>query len=304
MNIGIDLGGSHIGVGIVDNNAHIISKVEEDLKKENINDIENILQDKIVELINKILIDNGMEINQISKIGIACPGEAIDGCMKNIVNLGIINFPIVDKLQHKLNYKNISVRNDEKCAAIAEKKYGSLLNVQDGVFLCIGTGIGGAAFLNGKMLIPKRNSGFEFGHMVIEKNGKKCKCGNNGCFEAYASMKNFKIDIAHILQSDKVDSRVLLNVLKENINQEKINIAIEEYLDNLVVGLSNITNILEPEIISIGGGFCYYKDILWDILNSKFETTSLLFNKSNRPKLQIAKFGNDAGIIGASIDRI
>lgn len=304
MNIGIDLGGSHISVGLVDNNAHIISKVEEDINREGIHDIENILQTKIAEFVNKILRDNNIDIGQINKIGIACPGEPINGCMKNIVNLGIFNFPIVEKLKNKLDYKDISIRNDAKCAAIAEKKYGSLQNVQDGVFLCIGTGIGGAAFFNGKMLSPKKNSGFEFGHMVIEKNGKKCKCGNRGCFEAYGSMMSFKIDIAHILKQEKVDSRVLLKILKENIEQENVNIVIEEYLDNLVVGLSNITNILEPEMISIGGGFCYYKDILWSRLDNKFKTTNLLFNKANRPKLQIAQFGNDAGIIGASIDRI
>lgn len=304
MNIGIDLGGSHIGVGIVDSNAHIISKVEEDINKEDIRDIENILQIKIVKFINKILRDNDIDISKIDKIGIACPGEPINGCMQNIVNLGIVNFPIVEKLKNELNYKNISIRNDAKCAAIAEKKYGSLKNVQDGVFLCIGTGIGGAAFLEGKLLVPKKNSGFEFGHMIIEKNGKQCKCGNRGCFEAYGSMKNFKIDIAHILKQEETNSRKLLKLVKENIEYEKVDIVIEEYLNNLVVGLANIANILEPEIISIGGGFVYYRDILWNRLSNKFESTNLLFNKANRTKLQIANFGNDAGIIGASIDRI
>ena len=304
MNIGIDLGGSHIGVGIVDSNAHIISKVEEDINKEDIRDIENILQIKIVKFINKILRDNDIDISKIDKIGIACPGEPINGCMQNIVNLGIVNFPIVEKLKNELNYKNISIRNDAKCAAIAEKKYGSLKNVQDGVFLCIGTGIGGAAFLEGKLLVPKKNSGFEFGHMIIEKNGKQCKCGNRGCFEAYGSMKNFKIDIAHILKQEETNSRKLLKLVKENIEYEKVDIVIEEYLNNLVVGLANIANILEPEIISIGGGFVYYRDILWNRLSNKFESTNLLFNKANRTKLQIANFGNNAGIIGASIDRI
>lgn len=304
MNIGIDLGGSHISIGLVDQNASIISKVEEDINREEIHDIENILQAKIVEFINKLLMENDIDISQINKIGIACPGEPINGCMKNIVNLGIINFPIVEKLKNKLNYKNISIGNDAKCAAIAEKKYGSLKNVQDGIFLCIGTGIGGAAFLNEKMLIPKKNSGFEFGHMIIEKNGRQCKCGNRGCFEAYGSMRNFKMDIARILKQEKCDSRVLLKVLQENAEQGNVDIVIEEYLDNLVIGLSNITNILEPEMISIGGGFCYYKDILWSRLDNKFKTTNLLFNKANRPELKIAQFGNDAGIIGATIDRI
>ena len=304
MKIGIDMGGSHIAVGLVDSSARIISKIEEDINKESIRDVDEMLGVKIVEFINKILQDNNIKINEIEKIGIACPGEAVNGCMQNVVNLGIKNYPIVEILKNKLNYRNISIRNDAKCAAIAEKEYGSLKMVQDGVFICIGTGIGGAAFYNRELIVPRRNSGFEFGHMIIEKDGKQCKCGNKGCFEAYGSMKNFKKNISHILKQNEFDSKKLLKELKNNINNEKINFEIEEYLNYLVVGLSNITNILEPEIISIGGGFNYYKDILWNRLNNKFENTNLLFNKEKRPKLEMAYFGNDAGIIGAAIDRI
>lgn len=303
MNIGIDLGGSHIGIGIVDENAKIVAKIEEDNKNYNEN-IEKVIEVKIIELINKLLEENNLSINQISKIGISSPGEPKDGCMRNIVNLGIISFPIVEILKSKLNFNNISIKNDAKCAGLAEKEFGSLKDVEDGVFLCIGTGIGGAAFLNGKMLKPKRNSGFEFGHMIIKKDGNICKCGNRGCFESYSSMKKLKIDLAKELNVDEKNSKDILKELNYNIKDEKINNIIEEYLDNLLVGLSNITNILEPETIVIGGGFTYYKEILWNRLKEKFETTNLLFNKEKRPVLKLAKFGNDAGIIGASIDRM
>lgn len=304
MNIGIDLGGSHIGIGIVDENAKIIAKIEEDINKNCNENIEKVIELKIVELINKLLEENNLSINQIGKIGISSPGEPKDGCMRNIVNLGITSFPIVEILKNKLNFNNISIKNDAKCAGLAEKEFGSLKDVEDGVFLCIGTGIGGAAFLNGKMLKPKRNSGFEFGHMIIKKDGNICKCGNRGCFESYSSMKRLKMDLAKELNVDENNSKDILKELNYNIKDEKINNIIEEYLDNLLVGLSNITNILEPETIVIGGGFTYYKEILWNRLKEKFETTNLLFNKEKRPVLKLAKFGNDAGIIGASIDRM
>lgn len=312
MNIGIDLGGSHIGVGIVDKNAKIIDKIEEDInennKKDNNEKIEEEILSKIVKNVKSLLETNNLIINQIGKIGISCPGEPKNGCMKNIVNLNISLFPIVERLKKELNFENITIRNDAKCAGIAEKEYGNLKDVDDGIFLCIGTGIGGAAFLEGKMLMPKRNSGFEFGHMIIKKDGNKCKCGNKGCFETYCSMKKFKSDVANVLNINEADSRALLKKLKDmlenNIFDEKVSIIIEEYLESLLVGLANITNILEPEIIVIGGGFVYYKDILWNRLVEKFGYTNLLFNKETRPTLKLAKFENDAGIIGASVDRM
>lgn len=304
MNIGIDLGGSHIGIGLVDENGNVIEKFERDINKEDIVNIEKVIEITIIESINKILENYNININEIQKIGIASPGEPKEGCIRNVVNLSILSFPIVKILKSKLNYESISIRNDAKCAAIAEKVYGSLEDIKDAVFLCIGTGIGGAAFIDGKLLIPKRNSGFEFGHMIIKKDGKVCKCGNRGCFEAYGSMKNFKLNIAEQLKIDGRDSRKLLEKLKQSIKQEEINNIIEEYLEDLVVGLSNITNILEPEVITIGGGFVYYKEILWDRLNEKFTNSGLLFNKGKGPKLKLATLGNDAGIIGAGIDRI
>ena len=295
-----------MGVGIVDVDAKIIDKIEGDLKKYENEKIENLILLKIIDFINILLERNNLSINKIEKIGIACPGEPKGGYLKNLVNLNIESFQIIEKLRNELNFENISIRNDAKCAGLAEKEYGSLKDVDDGVFLCIGTGIGGACFLDGKILSPKRNSGFEFGHMIIKKDGNRCNCGNKGCFESYCSMKRFKTSIAEKLDISEKDSKQILKELKNNLNNknksDELNQIIDEYLDNLLVGFANITNILEPEAISIGGGFVHYKDILWEKLNNKFENTNLLFNKETRPKLKIAKFGNDAGIIGAVVD--
>ena len=302
MNIGIDLGGSHIAVGLVSTDGKIIDKLEKDIiKKDSIQDIEDLIVSTIINFIKELLKEYNIEINNIKKIGIATPGEPKDGYIKNVVNLGIKSFPIVNILKENLQYSNISIRNDAKCAAIAEKTYGSLKNVEDAIFLCIGTGIGGAAFINGEMLIPKRYSGFEFGHMVIKKDGKLCKCGNKGCF---ASMKALKLDISKELGIDYKDSRKIVESLKENQNNKQIIAILEEYLNDLILGLTNITNILEPEAISLGGGFIYYKDILWNKLNNKFSNNKLFFNKGDIPTLKLATFGNNAGIIGSSIDKI
>ena len=212
------------------------------------------------------------------------------------------NKDIALKLQKELNYNNIIIKNDGKCAAIAEKKYGSMKEFDDCVFLCLGTGIGGAAFLDSKLLKPKKHSGFEIGHMIIEKDGKLCKCGNRGCFETYCSMKRLKEKINREINKEHMESRDLLIFLKENSENEKIKEIIKEYIENLNIGLSNIINLLEPQCITLGGGFVHFKDILWNDLELEFKKAKYLFNKEDIPVIKLAELGNDAGIIGASID--
>ena len=96
----------------------------------------------------------------------------------------------------------INIRNDAKCAAVAEKTYGSMKDYDDAVFLTLGTGIGGAVFMGGKLLEPKRYSGFEIGHMVVNKGGRLCSCGKRGCFETYASIKALKMKVTETLDMD------------------------------------------------------------------------------------------------------
>lgn len=193
----------------------------------------------------------------------------------------------------------IELKNDAKCAGLAEKKYGALKDVNDSVFLCLGTGIGGATFYNGKLIEPKRAAGSEYGHMIIHKDGIECNCGNKGCFETYASMRAFKNGLKNILNLDEnIDSKELLNRLLAQRDNENVFVYINNYIDNLILGIANISNIIEPEVICLGGGFVYYEKILYTRLIEKLNENKYKFNK---PEIVLAKLGNDAGIIGASL---
>lgn len=258
MNIGIDLGGSHVGVGIVNNEGNIISKKDTDIYIEKIEDIQEFIIQTIISSIKLLLEENQITLKNIELIGIGTPGEPQNGIIKKIVNLGISDFNIVERLKNGLQFDNIIIRNDGKCAGIAEKLYGSMKIYEDSVFLCLGTGIGGAVFLNNKLLKPKKRSGFEFGHMVIEKDGNLCKCGNRGCFETYCSMKMLKEKINKEIVLNNMESRDLLKYVKENIENPKIKEIIKQYIDDLIIGLSNITNLLEPECITIRWKFCAF----------------------------------------------
>lgn len=306
MKVGIDLGGSHVAIGLVDENHEIIEKRTYYMNDKGVVTLENYILSSIVHGINEILNSTSYKLNQIESIGIATPGNPKDGCIKNVVNLGIKEFDIANKLKVALggSKSNIEIKlqNDGKCAALAEKFNGSLREYDDCVFLCIGTGIGGAAFFNGQFLKPKRNSGFEFGHMIIKKEGEQCNCGNKGCFEAYCSKRKFKSQMQEILGIEKYVGAVeLTQAINENMLDTRVSNLLEEYVDNLAIGISNIINILEPEAISIGGSMSHYESLILDRLREKIYNGEYLFNKENPPKILVAQSGNDAGIIGATL---
>ena len=300
MKIGIDIGGSHVGVGLVDRAGKIILKKEKDLvaalqKK----DYNEILINTIVNLITNILDEGKIDISQIELIGIAVPGTVSDTEIIKAENLHIRNFDIVSEINKYFNIP-IQLRNDAKCAAVAEKMYGSLEKYEDAVFLTIGTGIGGAVFMGDKLLKPKQYEGFEIGHMIIKKGGIKCKCGNLGCFERYASIRVLKEKISKLYKKD-ISSIELKEILLNMSKNEKVQRIVEEYIDNLSIGLANLINIFEPEVISIGGSFVYYKEQLIDMITLKIKNENLLFNDRSIPKIVTAKLKNDAGIVGSVV---
>lgn len=301
MKIGIDIGGSHVGTGLINLNGRIIAKEEQDLDNE-VKD-ENYSQkllDTIIETITKILEKKKIDIKEISLIGIAVPGTVSDTHIIKADNLHIRDFNIVSEINQYFNIP-IVLRNDAKCAAIAEKEYGSLKKYDDALFLTIGTGIGGAVYLGGKLLKPKKYEGFEIGHMVIEKNGLQCNCGRKGCFEKYASMKAFKNMIQKGFGKENLTGQEIKKLLEDNQNLEKTEKIVDEYIEYLSTGMANLINIFEPQTISIGGSFVHFKDILLEKLEKQLNENNMLFNNQEVPKITMAKLKNDAGIIGSVI---
>lgn len=302
MKIGIDIGGSHLGIGLINSNGKIIAKEEKDMHNnaKNKNYGEQLVE-AIIELITKILEKKKIKIQEISLIGIAVPGTVSNTHIIKADNLHIQNFNIVSEINKYFNIP-IYLRNDAKCAAIAEKEYGGLKKYDDALFLTIGTGIGGAVFLGGKLLRPKKYEGFEIGHIVIEKNGIQCNCGRQGCFEKYASMKVLKDTVQKEFNRENLTGRELKEILIDENNKPKTDVIINEYIENLSLGLANLINIFEPETISIGGSFVHYKDLMLDKLIKKLNEKNMLFNNNGAPKIVMAKLKNDAGIIGSVIE--
>ena len=293
MKIGIDLGGSHIGIGVVDANGNIITKEEKYIEDKT--DIEKQIEEFIIEKVMQMQLTN-----EVTEIGMAVPGTVSNNKIIKAVNLGIENYDIIPKLEGILKIP-MRLRNDAKCAALAEQKYGELSKYKNSIFLCIGTGIGGAVIFDGKLLEAQNVPGFEFSHTIIHKNGTLCNCGKRGCFETYASFKRFKERIAKEFNLGTIDGDTIKSFLKENSEEPRLKYMINNYIEDLSIGISNIINIFEPEAICIGGSFAEYEDILKTPLKKALLAGNLLFNKRDDIIIKHAKFKNDAGIIGATL---
>ena len=300
MKIGVDLGGSHVGIGLVEED-RIISIKDKIFTRQDRVDIETTIVESIVNLIDELLKENSMTISDIESIGIASPGTISNGVIVKAGNLSLKDFKLVERLT-KYYTIPIHMRNDGKCAALAEKVYGSMKEYDDCLFLNIGTGIGGAVFMNGKLLEPKKYSGFELGHMVVNKGGRHCSCGKQGCLETYASIKALKNKVTETLD---MDSDISGQYLREELlikDHPGVKEDLEVFLDYLTVGVCNYIDIFEPEVICFGGSFSYYEgNPILDRLIEKIVDPKNRFNQGEAPKVVTAKYKNDAGIIGATL---
>lgn len=291
MKIGIDIGGSHIAIGVVDSNGRIVEKIEKSWTIAEKGEIKKSIEEYIKE--NYKILSNKYSIE---KVGISIPGNSKDGVILTSGNLGVNDYNIDEILQKEILVP-ITIRNDAKCAAIAENAYGCLKEYNNSIFLTLGTGIGGAAFLDNQLLQGGKKIGYEFGHMIIERKGIPCICGKKGCFERYASMKAFKTNLRKALGLDeRIRGEELVTIIRNNKpynkNYELIEAVIEEYIENLSVGIINLIEIFEPEVIGLGGSFVHFEDVLLHRLKEKIDRDVII---------QTAVLGNDAGIIGATL---
>lgn len=298
MKVGIDLGGSHIAIGVVNNNGTLIEKVEKRLTSIDKKDIKTTIENYIMEHVKRL-----SKKYEITNLGIAIPGTVKNDTIIKSVNLGIEQYNIVKNLKEKIKLP-IKIMNDAKCAAIAENKYGCLKSYKRSVFLTLGTGIGGAVIINNKLLDTGDLPGCEFGHMIIEKDGLQCNCGNLGCWEKYASMTAFKDNIRRELNlSEKITGKEILNIIRKNKEKgqdcQKIDKIINTYIEYLSLGIANLVNIMEPEVIGIGGSFVFFQELFLEKLENEILNKKLLFNTRKELKIETAILGNDAGIIGA-----
>lgn len=309
-NIGIDLGGTNIKVGIVSESYEIVGR--SNIKTNLPRPAEEIVE-SITEAVDLALKDAQVSLSDVNSIGIGTPGAANrkTGVVLYSNNLGFSNTELGKMLKLKLG-KEVYVENDANAAAYGEYLNGAGKGYENIVVITLGTGVGGGIIIDGKIYTGFNFCGAELGHTVIEYNGRQCSCGRKGCFEAYASATALINSTKRAMENDKnskmwgiannsldeVDGKTAFDGMR--MEDETAISVVNEYISYLGCGLTNVVNIFQPEMLLIGGGICKEGDNLVKPLKEYIERESYCIDPNCSTKLDIAELGNDAGIIGAA----
>ena len=310
--IGIDLGGTNIAAGLVDENMSLVRKKSIPTGAERAG--EAIVAD-MAQLCRDLCAEHGISMSDIRAIGIATPGVANieTGVVEYANNLHFIKFPLAKLLGKELNFDGIKIANDANAAAWGEAVAGAAKGTTNSIMITLGTGVGGGIIIDNKIYTGFNCAGAELGHIVIEVDGVPCSCGRKGCWEAYSSatalirMTNEKIEEckkngrkSKLLEAERVSGRTACDLMRAG--DEAAKEVYDKYIKYLASGLATIVNIFQPEVISLGGGVSNEGQSLIDTLLPIVRKEAYGGGVIDRlPELRIAKLGNDAGIIGAAL---
>ncbi|MBO5577032.1 MAG: ROK family glucokinase [Ruminococcus sp.] len=307
--IGIDLGGTNIKAGIVNENYEIVAKAT--TKTMLPRPAEEICAD-MAKVSLEAMQQAGLTLDDIESIGIGTPGTANSetGIIEYSNNLGFLNLPVVEIMQKHIN-KPIYVENDANAAAYGEFVAGAAKGANDAVCITLGTGVGGGIIINGKIYSGFNFAGAEIGHTVIDPNGPECTCGRKGCFEVFSSATGLVRMTKEAMLEDKssvmwqmneedgkVSARTAFNAMRAGDRAGKA--VVDKYIKYLACGITNTINIFQPDILCIGGGVCNEGDPLLLPLKELVAKEVYTKNSAKNTEIVIAKLGNDAGIIGAA----
>lgn len=306
--IGIDVGGTFVKAGVVDENGNIVAdgKIASECDKGG-----NKLAENAATLVMRLLEKSGISKDQIVGAGMGFPGfiDSKNGIVVYSNNVRLSDFPVVEIMQAKLGLK-VKVANDANVAALGEKMFGAGKEYNDMVMITLGTGVGAGIIIDGKLFEGNRSAGAEIGHMLLVHGGEQCTCGRKGCFEAYSSatalirdtkraMQNHKDSLMWEIGSiDNVTGKTPFDYAKKDKYAAEV---VNNYIEMLGSALTDIANIFRPEAIIIGGGVCAQGDNLIVPLKQKIQS-ELFGAEFGSPEvvLRIAELGNKAGLLGAA----
>lgn len=306
--IGIDLGGTFIKGGIVNEHGDILvsDKTPTEVEKGAQGVAANIAN-----LAKALLEKANLELSAVEGLGIGSPGM-IDSNGGNVVyanNLGWENFRICEELSHLLGGIKVKIGNDANVAALGEVKFGAARNYNSAVMITLGTGVGGGIVIDGKLVEGNMGAGAELGHMVIVRGGEQCSCGRKGCFEAYSSATALIRDTKRAMEAhpdskmwecgslDMVCGKTVFDYAPVDPYAKAV---VDSYIEHLACGLVNYANVFRPEAILLGGGVCAQGDNLIVPLQKLVDKEIYAGDKGPRVPILIAELENSAGLLGAA----
>ena len=303
--IGIDLGGTNIAVGIVDEQHHILE--ETSVPTGATRPYVDVIAD-MISAVEQVLSAAKLTAADCASIGIGSPGncDSDRGVVVRAYNLGWFNVPICEMLQRHFGIP-VRISNDANVAALAETVAGAALDCRNMVLITLGTGVGGGIIIDGKIYAGMRTAGAEMGHSLLVLDGEPCSCGRNGCWEAYASVTAL---IRQGKQAAAEHPESLLAGVKDMMGIDIFCCAdrgdaiaqqvIDRWCDYVAAGLTDIVNTLAPEKILIGGGVSKQGERILQPIRRYVADHCFGQHEGAIPEIQSAMLGNDAGIIGAA----
>ncbi|MGN0688469.1 MAG: ROK family protein [Oscillospiraceae bacterium] len=306
--IGIDIGGTNIACGVVNENCEIIarSKVKTNIPRP----YAEILAD-IKQAVRLACEDAQIHPCEAAAIGIGCPGTCNNGVVEYSNNLGFDNVPLKNDIEAEFGVSTY-LDNDANAAAFGEYIAGAAKGARNAVAITLGTGVGAGIIIDGRIYSGSNCAGGEIGHTVLVVDGRQCTCGRKGCFETYSSAtglirttneaaaKHPDSIVAGLIRADgRTSARTAYNALKQGCPVGKE--ITDEYVKYLAAGIANTINIFQPDILCIGGGVCNEGDTLLVPLRKAVAEQVYTKNSAKNTEIAVCSLGNDAGIIGAAL---
>ncbi|MCX6024035.1 MAG: ROK family glucokinase [Chloroflexi bacterium] len=308
--LGVDLGGTKIGVGLARNDGEVRCPIF--LPTEAEGGPDHVIA-RILWAADRVLDDAGMTRRQVAGIGIGAPGplDGPNGVVVTAPNMpGWDHVPLRDRISRGLDMPAY-LENDANAAALGEARFGAARGSSHVIYVTLGTGIGGGLVMNGELVRGATGAAGEIGHMVIDMNGPRCGCGNYGCWEALASGTAIAREARAIVASGRPTAITMMSEgSPDGVSARTVFLAAIEgdsvalgILSNaalfLGVGLANLVNLFNPQVGVIGGGMTSMGDLLLE------PALAHMRKRAFAPSVEAARFvqaalGEHAGILGAA----
>ena len=292
--IGVDIGGTNIKAGVVDENAQLVSKIS--LKTNAADGYKSVLA-VIIDAVEQAVQLSGEDIDRIKTIGVGCPGtmDNENGTVLYSKNLHWENVPLAKDLAEHFG-KRIILENDANVAAYGEYLAGAAKGAKNAVVLTLGTGVGAGIIINGEIYSGSNNAGG----------------GRNGCFEAFSSatglvrmtremIEKYPSGRLHEMvdRDGKISARTAFNAAK--LGDPEGREVVDKYIKYLACGITNVINVFQPDILCIGGGVCNEGDNLLIPLKALIAKQIYSKNNAKNTEIVICTLANEAGMIGSAM---
>jgi glucokinase len=308
--IGVDIGGTFIKAAALDRHGHIVSTAKRDARA-----MEGVAatMGEVVEAARAVMADAGADTGQVCGVGMGVPGRHRSDqgiCVYSPNFAGWSNVQVVAPVEEALGLATY-MRNDVKTAALGEHRFGAGRGYRFVVMITLGTGIGGAAIIDGQLRLGSSEGFAEVGHMCVDPNGPRCGCGSHGCWEAFAGRDGVIDRGLRAVQSGRETKLADAAASPEGLTPRAIAEAAgsgdqvaQEVLAEigfyLGVGIANLVQLYDPEIVIVGGGIAGAGEWLFGPMRRTCRARARMVTFDPK-RIVAAELGDDAGVIGASV---